>query len=466
MQPKEKTGNVMWGGRFDAKPSEIMQDMNASIDFDKRLYKEDIAGSKAHCAMLIKQKIISEDDGNKILQGLETVLSEIESGSFVFSKELEDIHMNIEARLHDLIGEAAGKLHTARSRNDQVATDFRLWTKQAISQLEDALSELQGALNDQAVVHKDTVMPGFTHLQIAQPTKFGTHLQAYVQMLGRDKSRFVDCADRLNECPLGACALAGTSFPIDRDYTAQQLGFKAPMANTLDAVGSRDFALEFLSCASICSVHLSRLAEELILWSSSMFDFISLSDSFTTGSSIMPQKRNPDAAELIRAKIGRIAGSWNTLLIVQKALPLAYNKDLQEDKEPVFETADTLALTVAAMTGMFEEITFNNDKLLAAAKAANSNAIDLADWLVRELGKPFREAHCISGSMVKLAESKGCMLEELNLTDMQSVEPAITEDVLAMLDIEQALNARSSFGGPAPANVKEACAQARLKYLG
>ncbi len=433
MQPKEKTGNVMWGGRFDAKPSEIMQDMNASIDFDKRLYKEDIAGSKAHCAMLIKQKIISEDDGNKILQGLETVLSEIESGSFVFSKELEDIHMNIEARLHDLIGEAAGKLHTARSRNDQVATDFRLWTKQAISQLEDALSALQDALNAQAAAHKDTVIPGFTHLQIAQPTKFGTHLQAYVQMLGRDKSRFVDCADRLNECPLGACALAGTSFPIDRDYTAQQLGFKAPMANTLDAVGSRDFALEFLSCVSICSVHLSRLAEELILWSSSMFDFISLSDSFTTGSSIMPQKRNPDAAELIRAKIGRIAGSWNTLLIVQKALPLAYNKDLQEDKEPVFDAFDTLISCLQLMTGMISDMSVKSENMAKAADMGFSTATQLADWLVQHLGLPFRQAHHVTGQIVKYAETHQKPLKGLSLEELQDFHNGINDDIYKIL---------------------------------
>jgi argininosuccinate lyase len=463
---KDTVSSAIWGGRFDGGPSEIMERINASIDFDKRMCAQDITASKAHATMLVQQNIISAEDGDRINDGLGQILSEIEDGSFEFKTELEDIHMNVESRLTEIIGDAAGRLHTARSRNDQVATDFKLWVRDDLDRLDIDLRSFQATLIARAEEHAATIMPGYTHLQTAQPVTLGHHLLAYVEMVGRDRGRLADCRKRMNENPLGSGAIAGTSFPIDRQATADALGFERPTANSLDAVSDRDFALEYLSLAAILSIHLSRLAEEIVIWASASFGFVNLPDSFSTGSSMLPQKRNPDAAELVRAKSGRVIGNLNALLIVMKGLPLAYSKDMQEDKEPVFETADTLALTVAAMTGMFEEITFNNDKLLAAAKAANSNAIDLADWLVRELGKPFREAHRISGSMVKLAESKGCMLEELNLTDMQSVEPAITEDVLAMLDIEQALNARSSFGGPAPANVKEACAQARLKYLG
>ncbi len=463
---KDTSSSTIWGGRFDGGPSEIMERINASIDFDQRMYAQDIAVSKAHAAMLVEQNIISAEDGARISDGLDQILGEIEAGDFEFKTELEDIHMNVEARLTKIVGGAAGRLHTARSRNDQVATDFKLWVRDELDQLDHDLHSFQSVLITRAEEHAATIIPGYTHLQTAQPVTLGHHLLAYVEMIGRDRGRVVDCRARLNENPLGSGALAGTSFPINRQTTTAALGFDAPTANSLDAVSDRDFALEYLSLASILSVHLSRLAEEIIVWASASFGFVNLPDSFSTGSSMLPQKRNPDAAELVRAKSGRVIGNLNSLLIVMKSLPLAYSKDMQEDKEPVFETADTLALTIAAMTGMFEEITFNSDNMLAAAMAANSNAIDLADWLVRVLGKPFREAHHISGAMVKLAESKDCMLEELSLEDMQGIEPGITAEVLSVLDVEQALNARSSFGGTAPANVKDACAQARQKYLG
>ena len=463
---KDTSSSTIWGGRFDGGPSEIMERINASIDFDQRMYAQDIAVSKAHAAMLVEQNIISAEDGARISDGLDQILGEIEAGDFEFKTELEDIHMNVEARLTKIVGGAAGRLHTARSRNDQVATDFKLWVRDELDQLDHDLHSFQSVLITRAEEHAATIIPGYTHLQTAQPVTLGHHLLAYVEMIGRDRGRVVDCRARLNENPLGSGALAGTSFPINRQTTTAALGFDAPTANSLDAVSDRDFALEYLSLASILSVHLSRLAEEIIVWASASFGFVNLPDSFSTGSSMLPQKRNPDAAELVRAKSGRVIGNLNSLLIVMKSLPLAYSKDMQEDKEPVFETADTLALTIAAMTGMFEEITFNSDNMLAAAMATNSNAIDLADWLVRVLGKPFREAHHISGAMVKLAESKDCMLEELSLEDMQGIEPGITAEVLSVLDVEQALNARSSFGGTAPANVKDACAQARQKYLG
>ena len=463
---KDTSSSTIWGGRFDGGPSEIMERINASIDFDQRMYAQDIAVSKAHAVMLVEQNIISAEDGARISDGLDQILGEIEAGDFEFKTELEDIHMNVEARLTKIVGGAAGRLHTARSRNDQVATDFKLWVRDELDQLDHDLHSFQSVLITRAEEHAETIIPGYTHLQTAQPVTLGHHLLAYVEMIGRDRGRVVDCRARLNENPLGSGALAGTSFPINRQTTTAALGFDAPTANSLDAVSDRDFALEYLSLASILSVHLSRLAEEIIVWASASFGFVNLPDSFSTGSSMLPQKRNPDAAELVRAKSGRVIGNLNSLLIVMKSLPLAYSKDMQEDKEPVFETADTLALTIAAMTGMFEEITFNSDNMLAAAMAANSNAIDLADWLVRVLGKPFREAHHISGAMVKLAESKDCMLEELSLEDMQGIEPGITAEVLSVLDVEQALKARSSFGGTAPANVKDACAQARQKYLG
>ncbi len=462
---KKTSSSPIWGGRFDGSPSEIMEHINASIDFDKRMYAQDITASKAHAAMLVKQEIISAKDGTQIREGLDQILNEIEDGSFEFKISLEDIHMNIESRLKEIVGDAAGRLHTARSRNDQVATDFKLWVREELDHLDSALKLLQETFINQAENHASTILPGFTHLQSAQPVTLGHHLLSYVEMIGRDRGRIKDCRRRLNENPLGSGALAGTSFPIDRDVTTTALGFDQPTTNSLDAVSDRDFALEYLSLASILSVHLSRLAEEIIVWASAPFSFINLPDSFSTGSSMLPQKRNPDAAELIRAKTGRVIGNLASLLIIMKGLPLAYSKDMQEDKEPVFETADTLALTVKAMTGMFGEITYNIDKMLAAAKNANSNAIDLADWLVKVLGKPFREAHSISGKMVKLAEKQNRSLEELSLADMQSIEPGITNDVFNILNIDIALNARNSFGATAPKNVTKACAKARLKYL-
>ncbi len=462
---KKTSSSPIWGGRFDGSPSEIMEHINASIDFDKRMYAQDITASKAHAAMLVKQEIISAEDGTQIREGLDQILNEIEDGSFEFKISLEDIHMNIESRLKEIVGDAAGRLHTARSRNDQVATDFKLWVREELDHLDSALKLLQETFINQAENHASTILPGFTHLQSAQPVTLGHHLLSYVEMIGRDRGRIKDCRRRLNENPLGSGALAGTSFPIDRDVTTTALGFDQPTTNSLDAVSDRDFALEYLSLASILSVHLSRLAEEIVVWASAPFSFINLPDSFSTGSSMLPQKRNPDAAELIRAKTGRVIGNLASLLIIMKGLPLAYSKDMQEDKEPVFETADTLALTVKAMTGMFGEITYNIDKMLAAAKNANSNAIDLADWLVKVLGKPFREAHSISGEMVKLAEKQNRSLEELSLADMQSIEPGITNDVFNILNIDIALNARNSFGATAPKNVTKACAKARLKYL-
>lgn len=462
---KKTSSSPIWGGRFDGSPSEIMEHINASIDFDKRMYAQDITASKAHAAMLVKQEIISAEDGTQIRDGLDQILNEIEDGSFEFKISLEDIHMNIESRLKEIVGDAAGRLHTARSRNDQVATDFKLWVREELDHLDSALKLLQETFINQAENHASTILPGFTHLQSAQPVTLGHHLLSYVEMIGRDRGRIKDCRRRLNENPLGSGALAGTSFPIDRDVTTTALGFDQPTTNSLDAVSDRDFALEYLSLASILSVHLSRLAEEIVVWASAPFSFINLPDSFSTGSSMLPQKRNPDAAELIRAKTGRVIGNLASLLIIMKGLPLAYSKDMQEDKEPVFETADTLALTVKAMTGMFGEITYNIDKMLAAAKNANSNAIDLADWLVKVLGKPFREAHSISGKMVKLAEKQNRSLEELSLADMQSIEPGITNDVFNVLNIDIALNARNSFGATAPKNVTKACAKARLKYL-
>jgi argininosuccinate lyase len=462
---KKPSANPIWGGRFDGSPSEIMEHINASIVFDKRMYAQDITASKAHAAMLVKQEIISAKDGTKIRKGLDQILNEIKGGSFEFKISLEDIHMNIESRLKEIVGDVAGRLHTARSRNDQVATDFKLWVREELDHLDSALKLLQETFINQAENHASTILPGFTHLQSAQPVTLGHHLLSYVEMIGRDRGRIKDCRRRLNENPLGSGALAGTSFPIDRDITTTALGFDQPTTNSLDAVSDRDFALEYLSLASILSVHLSRLAEEIVVWASAPFSFINLPDSFSTGSSMLPQKRNPDAAELIRAKTGRVIGNLASLLIIMKGLPLAYSKDMQEDKEPVFETADTLALTVKAMTGMFGEITYNIDKMLAAAKNANSNAIDLADWLVKVLGKPFREAHSISGKMVKLAEKQNRSLEELSLADMQSIEPGITNDVFNILNIDIALNARNSFGATAPKNVTKACAKARLKYL-
>ncbi|MFV0246276.1 MAG: argininosuccinate lyase [Qingshengfaniella sp.] len=449
-----KTSNEMWGGRFSSGPDAIMEAINASIGYDQRLARQDIDGSLAHSDMLAAQGIITAADRDAIHEGLASIRAEIEGGAFAFSTALEDIHMNIEARLREVIGEPAGRLHTARSRNDQVATDFRLWVRGQCDQAIEGLGALMAALLAQAEAGADWVMPGFTHLQTAQPVTWGHHMMAYVEMLARDRSRFADARARMNESPLGAAALAGTGFPIDRHATAQALGFDRPMANSLDAVSDRDFALEFLSAASICAMHLSRLAEELVIWSSAQFRFVVLSDRFSTGSSIMPQKKNPDAAELIRAKIGRILGANVALLTVMKGLPLAYSKDMQEDKEQVFDAADTLMLALAAMTGMVGDMVANRAALEAAASAGFSTATDLADWLVRDLGLPFREAHHVTGSLVALAETRGCDLPELSLADMQSVHAGITDAVFAVLGVHNSVASRRSFGGTAPDQVR------------
>ena len=450
----DTTSNKMWGGRFAAGPDAIMEAINASISFDQRMAAQDIAGSRAHAAMLAAQDIISDSDADAIRKGLLTVLSEIEGGTFAYSAALEDIHMNVEARLKEVIGEPAGRLHTGRSRNDQVATDFKLWTRDQFDAAESGLLALIKALLDQAEAGADWVMPGFTHLQTAQPVTWGHHMMAYVEMFGRDLSRMRDARTRMNESPLGAAALAGTSFPIDRDMTAQALGFDRPAANSLDAVSDRDFALEFLSAASICAMHLSRFAEELVIWSSAQFRFVTLSDRFSTGSSIMPQKKNPDAAELIRAKIGRIMGANVALMMVMKGLPLAYSKDMQEDKEQVFDAADNLMLALAAMEGMVKDMSANRESLAAAAGSGFSTATDLADWLVRVLGLPFRDAHHITGSLVALAEQNGCDLPDLTLEQMQSAHGDITADVFDVLGVENSVNSRMSYGGTAPAQVR------------
>ncbi|MAB64635.1 MAG: argininosuccinate lyase [Marinovum sp.] len=448
------SSNQMWGGRFASGPDAIMEAINASIGFDQRLATQDIAGSRAHAAMLAAQSIISDSDFEAIEEGLITILSEIEAGKFVFSSKLEDIHMNIEARLKDLVGEPASRLHTARSRNDQVATDFKLWVRDQLDACEVALTGLIHALIAQAEQGADWVMPGFTHLQTAQPVTWGHHMMAYVEMFGRDLSRLRDARKRMSECPLGAAALAGTSFPIDRNSTAAALGFDRPAANSLDAVSDRDFALEFLGLASICAMHLSRFAEELVIWSSAQFRFVSLSDRFSTGSSIMPQKKNPDAAELIRAKIGRIFGANVALMLVMKGLPLAYSKDMQEDKEQVFDAADNLLLALAAMQGMVADLQANKAALCAAAGAGFSTATDLADWLVRSLNMPFRDAHHVTGSLVALAEAEKCELQDLSLTQMHSVDPAITKEVYDVLGVENSVASRISYGGTAPAQVR------------
>jgi len=450
----KKSSNQMWGGRFAAGPDAIMQAINASIGYDQRMAAQDIAGSRAHAAMLASAGIISDSDASAMREGLLTILSEIEAGKFQFSQELEDIHMNVEARLTQLIGATAGRLHTARSRNDQVATDFKLWVRGQLDAVEGALVTLCQACLAQAEAGVDWVMPGFTHLQVAQPVTWGHHMMAYVEMFGRDMSRVRDARKRMNECPLGAAALAGTSFPIDREMTAQELGFDRPTANSLDAVSDRDFALEFLGCASICAMHLSRMAEELVIWSSAQFRFIALSDRFSTGSSIMPQKKNPDAAELIRAKIGRIFGANVALMLVMKGLPLAYSKDMQEDKEQVFDAADNLMLALAAMAAMVKDMTANKDNLEAAAGAGFSTATDLADWLVRGIDMPFREAHHVTGALVALAEAKGCDLSDLSLEEMQSVHKSITSEVFEVLGVHNSVASRISYGGTAPAQVR------------
>ncbi|MGH1367856.1 MAG: argininosuccinate lyase [Maritimibacter sp.] len=450
-----KSANAMWGGRFAAGPDAIMEAINASIGYDKRMAQQDITGSRAHAAMLAAQGIISDKDAEVIREGLLTVLSEIESGTFEYSTALEDIHMNVEARLKEIIGEPAGRLHTARSRNDQVATDFRLWVRDQEDAAIEGLGALIRALLDQAEAGADWVMPGFTHLQTAQPVTWGHHMMAYVEMFARDLSRFQDARKRMNESPLGAAALAGTGFPTDRHMTAEALGFDRPMANSLDAVSDRDFALEFLSASTITAVHLSRFAEELVIWSSAQFRFVTLSDRFSTGSSIMPQKKNPDAAELIRAKIGRIMGAMVALFTVMKGLPLAYSKDMQEDKEQVFDAADNLMLALAAMTGMVSDMNANVESLEAAAASGFSTATDLADWLVRELNLPFRDAHHVTGTLVAMAESQGCDLPDLSLSDMQSVHTDIHDGVFGVLTVQASVASRMSYGGTAPVRVRE-----------
>ncbi len=444
----------MWGGRFSAGPDAIMEEINASIGFDQRLYKQDISGSIAHASMLAEAGILTQNDKDAIVSGLQAVQREIEAGGFPFSRALEDIHMNVESRLAELIGEPAKRLHTARSRNDQVATDFRLYVRDAIDLLVGQVEALQKMLVRRAGEEAETIMPGFTHLQTAQPVTFGHHLMAYVEMLGRDAGRLADARKRLNESPLGAAALAGTSFPIDRFATAHALGFDRPAANSLDAVADRDFILETLAAGAICAMHLSRFAEELVIWSSAQFRFIRLSDKFSTGSSIMPQKRNPDAAELIRAKIGRIMGALTSLLVVMKGLPLTYSKDMQEDKEVAFDALDSLSLSLAAMTGMVEDLTVNREQMHAAASSGFSTATDLADWLVRMANVPFREAHHITGRAVALAEEKGCGLEGLTIEDFKSIDERIDSRVHKVLGVENSVRSRTSYGGTAPDNVR------------
>ena len=461
-----KSANAMWGGRFAEGPDAIMQAINASIGFDQRLYAQDIAGSRAHAAMLAATGILSNKDAEAIGKGLLTVLSEIETGALQFRVDLEDIHMNVEARLRDLIGAPAGRLHTARSRNDQVAVDFRLWVRDQCDTAITGITALMTAFLHQAEAGADWVMPGFTHMQTAQPVTWGHHMMAYVEMFARDRSRFADARARMNECPLGAAALAGTSFPIDRQMTAAALGFDRPTANSLDSVSDRDFALEFLSASSICAMHLSRFAEELVIWSTAQFRFVHLSDRWTTGSSIMPQKKNPDAAELLRAKLGRIMGATVALFTVMKGLPLTYSKDMQEDKEQVFDAADTLMLALAAMTGMVGDMTANRAALAAAAGSGFSTATDLADWLVRALNLPFRDAHHVTGTLVAMAEARGCDLPDLTLADMQGVHAGITADVFDVLGVENSVNSRTSFGGTAPMRVREQIARWKLALAG
>jgi argininosuccinate lyase len=446
--------NTIWGGRFGASPAEIMVEINSSVGFDRRLYTHDIAASIAHAGMLADCSIISAADAAEIIRGLKQVQSEIDNGVFTFSRALEDVHMNIESRLTEIVGEPARRLHTARSRNDQVAVDFRLYVRDATDRTDILLLALQKALAAKALAHASTIMPGFTHLQPAQPVTFGHHCLAYVEMFARDRSRFADARRRMNESPLGAAALAGTSFPIDRDATARALGFHAPMRNSLDAVSDRDFAVETLSGSALCAVHLSRLAEEIVIWSSPQFGFIRLSDKFTTGSSIMPQKRNPDAAELVRAKAGRIFGDLVSLLSVMKALPLTYSKDMQEDKEPVFDALDTLHLSLAAMTGMVDDLEPDQGAMRKAAALGFSTATDLADWLVRKLNLPFSEAHHLVGKLVALAESQGRGLQDLDLKSMQSVHAGIGEEALKVLSVDSSVASRRSFGGTAPENVE------------
>jgi argininosuccinate lyase len=458
-EDSSKAGHSLWGGRFSAKPADLMQAINVSIGFDKRLAVQDVAGSRAHCAMLAETGVIPAADAQAIQDGLTAVEAEIAAGTFPFREAFEDIHMNIEARLSELIGPAAGRLHTARSRNDQVALDLRLWVRQACDGARDQIQALQRALLAQAKAHAETLMPGFTHLQSAQPVTFGHHLMAYVEMFGRDAARFADARTRMNECPLGAAALAGTSFPIDRHAVAAALGFDRPTANSLDSVSARDFAMEALAAAAITATHLSRLAEEIVLWVTPQFDFVRLSDAFTTGSSIMPQKRNPDAAELVRAKVGRVLGALVNLTVVMKGLPLAYGKDMQEDKVPVFEAFDALALSLAAMTGMVDDMQPNAKVMHAAAGAGHATATDLADWLVRVQGTPFRQAHHIAGAAVKRADELGLDLADLSLADLQAIDPRITAEIFQVLTPAASAASRRSYGGTAPEEVRRQVAR-------
>ena len=459
---KKTNANQMWGGHYTGAPDQLLQKINSSIGFDQKLYAQDIQASIVHTKMLVKQKIIDVEDGNNIVDGLVRIKKDIEDDKVLWREELEDIHMNIEARLKKLAGDSAGRLHTARSRNDQVATDFKLWVADSCYDAMALLTKISEALLAKAEEYHDTIMPGFTHLQSAQPVTFGHHLMAYYEMFQRDFERILDAEERLlKDCPLGAAALAGTSFPIDREYTAQELGFAAPSANSLDAVSDRDFALEYLAAASICMMHLSRLAEELVIWTSKQFGFVNLPEEFTTGSSIMPQKRNPDAAELVRGKTGRTYGNLISLLTTMKGLPLAYNKDSQEDKEPVFDTSETLANSLAVMIGMIEGLTADKEKMLEAAKQGFPTATDFADWLVREIDVPFREAHHITGKAVVKAEEKNCGLEDLSLEELQEIEPKITEGIFEVLTVENSVKSRKSYGGTAPENVLEQIKKAR-----
>lgn len=459
-----KSVNKMWGGRFAMSPSEVMQEINASVGYDQRFATQDIAGSKAHAEMLAEKGIISKTDAREIVRGLAAIAKEIEAGEFKWDPGLEDVHMNVESRLSELIGAAAGRLHTARSRNDQVATDFRLYLRDRIDAFDAGLRAFQLTLAQKAEAHFETVMPGFTHLQPAQPVTFGHHLLAYVEMLARDRGRLADARKRLNECPLGAAALAGTSFPIERKTTATALGFDRPTANSLDSVSDRDFVLETLATLAISAMHLSRMCEEIVIWSTPQFGFVTLTDRWTTGSSIMPQKRNPDAAELVRAKVGRIAGAFQSLLIVMKGLPLAYSKDMQEDKEVTFDALDAYAIALAALTGMVAEMEPVADRLAAAAGSGYATATDLADWLVRALNLPFREAHHVTGRVVAAAEKAGVALEDLPLADMQAIEPRITKDVYSVLSVANSVRSRTSFGGTAPQHVRKS-ARAWLRRL-
>jgi argininosuccinate lyase len=451
----------MWGGRFGGGPAGLMREINASIRFDKRLWREDVEASKAHAAMLREQGIISEADATAILGGLDTIAAQYERDGVPENVELEDIHMTVEHRLSELIGEAAGRLHTARSRNDQVATDFRLWVRSACDEAADAIRELQRVLVERAEEHADSVMPGFTHLQVAQPVTLGHHLLAYYEMLKRDASRFAAARERMNESPLGSAALAGTGFPIDRHATADALGFDRPTANSLDSVSDRDFALDYLSAAAQCALHLSRLAEELILWASPQFGFVKLSDDYSTGSSIMPQKRNPDAAELVRGHSGRIVGLLTGLMVTMKGLPLAYSKDMQDDKEPVFDARDLLMLSLQALAGMVETVEFVPERMRDAAAQGYSTATDLADWLVREVNVPFREAHHITGRAVKMAEGYGCDLAELSINDLKAIDPRVDERAFGALSVEAAVHSRTSYGGTAPERVRQQIAAAK-----